>query len=77
MDHETQKLRDFIVDVWAEIDNRFGLQADGSTENRLTWLNLLGIFQSKADMFGLNREECGLPAQDADILFIRNSGNGS
>jgi hypothetical protein len=61
----------YVGDVWSEIDHRFRIESNDIENDLLVWMNVLGILQSKADMFDISRERCGLPLDDADNLFIQ------
>lgn len=71
VENESQALRDYIADTWSEIDVRLRIESSDSNKEMISWLNVLGVFQSKAEMFGLSRVECGLPIEDADVLFLK------
>ena len=68
---EEEKLRAYISDVWKEIDH---ILRNGSDSELLgTWMNVLGIMQSKAAAFGISRDYIGIPMIDADALFLQYS----
>ena len=66
-------LQDYICDVWSEIDHLLRGDQDQNQLYLETWMNILGIFQSKADSFNIDRTKISLPAIDADQLFIQYS----
>jgi hypothetical protein len=68
-------LQDYICDIWSEIDNALRVDRGSEPLALEMWMNILGIFQSKADIFNIDRESIGLPVLDADQLFIQYSTN--
>jgi hypothetical protein len=67
-------LADYIRDVWSEIEASQKSSKNSATEKALMRMELLGIFQSKADAFGIDRSDIGLPLEDADVTFIKQQG---
>lgn len=74
VDHSAE-LKNVIASIWEEVDRRFRTDTDMVDESLLSWLNMLGILQSQVDGLELDREDCGLPSEDADVLFIRYSSS--
>lgn len=64
--------QDYVSDVWSEIDHLLNRDEQSAVNKKEVWMNVLGLFQSKADAFGIDRRELGLPIEDADTLFVRD-----
>jgi hypothetical protein len=65
-----ETLQDYICDTWLEIDHLLRGGGDQEPVNLEMWMNILGVFQSKADAFDIDRSMIGLPTLDADQLYI-------
>lgn len=69
-------ISDYVSDVWKDIDDLLRVDGAGDDSQLELWMRILCIFQSKADVFGISREDVGLPIADADQLYIQRITNG-
>ena len=72
--NDSALVQDLIREIWEEVDRRFRTDADALDPTLLSWLNILGILQHRVDSLDMRRTDCGLPAEDADTLFVRYIG---
>ncbi len=66
-------LQDYISDVWSEIDDILSLDDKSMFSAAELRMMILSAFQSKADAFGIDRAQIGLPVEDADTLFVQQA----
>jgi hypothetical protein len=65
-------LPDYVSDVWKDIDDLLRVDGAAGESSLELWMRILSIFQNKADVFGVLREDIGIPITDADQLYIQN-----